>query len=128
MMKFFLSLVAMLLFCCRVDAQAAGVKKLPGEPVTFTWSYLVADEPNITGFKLYSGPTATGPFTFSGTTVASPSLRTVVIPASFSTGSIMIFYTARAYFTTTQGTGESVDSNAVEVDRAVNSPTALLAK
>lgn len=112
------------------EAQGAGVKKFPGEATVLTWTYAVIDEANCTGYRIYQGLTATGPFTFTNVSVA-PSLRTVTIPATFSTGSVIYFYTARAYFTGTAipvSTVESVDSNAVEVDRNVVTPVGLLAK
>lgn len=113
-----------------MEAQGAGVKKFPGEPVILAWNYAVTGEANITGFKIYQGPTATGPFTFTNTN-SIPSSRTVTLPATFASGSVLYFYTARAYFTSggaTPQTVESVDSNAVEVDLNVVGPTGLTAK
>jgi hypothetical protein len=126
----FLVWVAMICLTGLTEAQGAGVKKFPGETVTFAWNYVVADEANITGYKLYVGPSATGPFTFTGKTVATPSLRTTTNPASFGTGQVVSFYTIRAYFTGTAipaMTVESVDSNAAEVDMNVKPATTLTA-
>jgi len=127
-LKFGMLLFLGLMFAGLIEAQGAGIKKFPGENINFAWNYLVADEVNTTGYKLYAGPTATGPFTFTGKTVATPSLRTASNPAAFATGQVVTFYTIRAFFTGTAipaMTVESVDSNAVEVDLNVRTPTAL---
>ena len=128
MLRFGFLILIVLLFAGLVEAQGAGIKKFPGENVNFAWNYLVTDEANITGYRLYVAPTITGPFTFTGKTVPTPSLRTASNPAAFGTGQVMSFYTLRAYFTGTAipaMTVESVDSNAVEVDLNVRTPTAL---
>ena len=112
-------------------AQAAGVKKFPGEPITLTWTYLVADEVNITGFRFYTSLSPTsGPYTLTSLT-AAPSARTGTIPASFPQGSVIYYFTVRGYFTGTVApisTVESVDSNSAEVDRNVVTPAGLVGR
>jgi hypothetical protein len=131
MHRFCALLFAFFIFIGYADAQAAGVKKFPGEPVVMTWTYLVSDEANITGYRFYWSllPTA-GPYNLT-TITAIPSARTVTIPASFPQGSVVYYFTARGYFTGTVApiaTVESVDSNSAEVDRNVVTPAGLLAK
>lgn len=121
-MKVWLAVGTLILFSCMSLQAQSGVKKFPGDAITFSVTYAVADEPNTTGFKLYSGTSASGPFTFTGTTVTPSSLRSFVVPAAFPVGNVYAFYTLRAYFTTAQGTVESVDSNVVEVDMNVRTP------
>lgn len=105
-----------------------GVKKFPGESCTLAWDFPTAQEANVTGFRIYQGLSNTGPFTFTNVT-ATKTARTVTLPATFPAGSVLYFYTARAYFTNSSNqTVESVDSNAVEVDLNVYSPTALTVK
>jgi hypothetical protein len=131
-MKRLLIIVALsLFFWSPAYSQAAGVKKFPGEPITLTWTYLVADEVNITGFRFYSSlnPTS-GPYTLTSLT-AAPSARTGTIPASFPQGSVIYYFTVRGYFTGTVApisTVESVDSNSAEVDRNVVTPVGLLGR
>lgn len=100
------------------------VQKLPGAPTTFTWTFAVTDEAKISGFRLYSSPIQSGPFNNlqGGTT---PALRTLIVPASFSAGTVKTFYVIRSFFTSTGGTVESGDSNSVEVDLAVPTPSGL---
>jgi hypothetical protein len=123
-MKLFLSLALVVLLVFPLNAQSAGVKKFPGEASTFTWSFLVADESKITGFRMYSAPTATGPFAFTGTFV-TPALRMASLSTAFPMGSVIVFYSVRAVYTSGASTVESVDSNSVEVDMNVPTPTAL---
>lgn len=103
------------------------VKKLPGEATTFTWNFLVADEPKISGFRLYSSTVQSGPFNNLAGSVG-PALRTLTIPASFPTGSVMVFYVVRSYFSSGSGTIESSDSNSQEVDQAAPPCTNLQVK
>ena len=127
---FFLFVISVF-FIGNIQAQAAGVKKLPGEAVVVTWTYLVAEEPNITGYRLYwSLSPSAGPYTFTNIS-AAPSLRTATISASFPQGSVAYYITIRAYFTgtvTPVATVESVDSNSGEVDRNVVTPAGLQVK
>lgn len=102
-----------------------GFKAFPGQTLHFSWSYNVVDEPNTTGFRIYSAPAATGPFTFTGITVTPASARSTTSPAAFQSGNVFVFYTTRAFFSTTQGIVESIDSNDVEVDLNVHTPTGL---
>jgi hypothetical protein len=129
--RFFIFTILMLCLAGLTEAQGAGVKKFPGETCTVTWTYLVADEANITGFRIYQSLSATpgsGAFTNVSTI---PTARTVTLPATFQTGSVMYFYTVRAYFTGTVPTPltvESIDSSAGEVDRNVVTPVGLTVK
>jgi hypothetical protein len=106
------------------NAQSAGVKKFPGEASIFTWNFLIADESKITGFRMYSAPAASGPFAFTGTFV-TPTLRTASLSTAFPAGSVIVFYSVRAVYTSGTSTVESVNSNSVEVDMKVPTPTVL---
>ena len=119
-----LLILALMLLPVSLSAQ---VKKLPGEPATFTWNFLVADEPKISGFRLYSSTVQTGPYTnLTGNTGAS--VRTLTIPASFTTGTVKTFYVVRSYLSTGGGTVESGDSNSTEVILSAPTPTNLQVK
>jgi len=122
MKKFFLILVLMLLGSGILSAQTI---KFPGASATFSWGYLVADEPKVTGFRIYSGPNTEGPFLTLAGFVSSAQARQLSATVNFPSGSIKVFYVARAFFTGTSGTVESTDSNVVEVDMAVTMPTTL---
>jgi hypothetical protein len=100
------------------------VQKQPGAPTNFTWTFAVTDEAKISGFRLYSSPIQSGPFNnLQGSSAATA--RALTVPASFSNGTVKTFYVIRSFFTSTGGTVESGDSNSVEVDLAVPSPTGL---
>lgn len=108
-----------------VQAQAV-IKKNPGDPVTLQWDYSLTDQANATGFRIYQWTSLppSGTATFTGVT-AQAAGRTVSTTANFPTGSIRYYYTCRAYFTGTAipaMTVESVDSNALEVDKIVVLP------
>jgi hypothetical protein len=118
--------LAFLLFTASFLQAQTVLKKNPGDPVTLQWDYTLTDQANITGFRIYQWtalpPSGTATFT-NVTAVASA--RTVSTTANFPTGSIRYYYTARAYFTGTAipaMTVESVDSNALEVDKIVVLP------
>lgn len=122
-MKRFLVLFVVFLLPVAVFGQTS-VKKVAGEPTIFTWAFLAADEPKISGFRLYSSTVQSGPFTnLAGN--AAVTARTLTIPAAFPTGSVMVFYTVRSYFTTSGQTVESGDSNSVEVVQSVPPSTNL---
>ena len=129
--KAFVAAFALMFFAMTAYAQAAGVPKKPGDPITFAWNYSITDQANVTGYKLYSGLSATGPFNFTGVITTTPAVLTLTNPAAFVVGSTATWYTMRAYFTGTVPTPmtvESPDSNSVEVDRAVVTPTVLTAR
>jgi len=120
-------LLAFVLLAFSAEANALGIRKFPGETAVFTWDFVVADESKITNFRLYSGPTSSGPFSFTGTT-ALPASRTLSLPVTFPPGGVFVFYTLRAVYISGTSIAESIDSNAVEVDLNVPTPTGFLAK
>jgi hypothetical protein len=102
----------------------AQCKKTPGQSGTFTWSFAVTDEPKISGFRVYQSAIQSGPFNNLTASAASTS-RALAAPITFATGTIKTFYVVRSYFTSGGGTVESADSNSVECEQSVPSPTGL---
>lgn len=124
-MKNFLLVVAVLILFPLVGF--AQVEKLPGEACIFTWVFPVADESKISGFRLYSSPVQSGPFSNLVSNVG-PTLRTLTTPATFASGTVRTFYVVRSYFSSGAGTVESNDSNSTEVELRVLTPTGLQVK
>ena len=106
-------------------AASAQCKKQPGQNGNFSWTFLAADESKISGFRVYQSPIQSGPFNNLTASVASVTARSLVAPITFSTGAVKTFYVVRSYFTSGAGTVESGDSNSVECDLAVPTPTGL---
>lgn len=106
------------------QANAAGIKKQPGESVTLIWMFNLADEAKISGFRLESAPTSAGPYTTVAGVTSVPAGRQMIFPAAFSTGSVMVFYRVYAYFISGTNTIVSVSDPVagVEVDMAVPGP------
>lgn len=125
-----LSIIAVALLSFGIgQAQAAGVKKFPGENATVSWTFLASDEIKISGFRIYASPLSIGPYIFTGTT-ALPAARQVIFPVSFSTNSVMIFYQTKSYFTAGTSTVESNPDpvGGAEVDMNVPSPAGTAVK
>jgi len=102
----------------------AQCKKLPGQNGNFTWSFPVTSESQISGFRLYSSPIQSGPFNNLITSAAATS-RLVAAPVTFANGTVKTFYVVRSYSTSGAGTVESGDSNSVECELSVPTPTGL---
>jgi len=121
-MKLWLIVVTLLLLPLTSAAQAV-CKKIPGDNGSFTWKYLVTDEPKISGFRWYSSPLSAGPFNnLVGSAAASA--RTMQAPVTFSTGTVKTYYVIRSYFTSAGGTVESPDASPVsECEMSVPTPT-----
>lgn len=109
-------------------AQAQAIKKDPGAPTTIDWTFPLTSQSAISGFRVYIGPTATGPFGYSGNST-SASLRTITFPTTFSTNSVRLFFQIKAY--KTAGT-ETVESPGIpgdkEVEINVPSPAGVLVR
>lgn len=99
-------------------------KKQPGQAGNFTWSFPAADESKISGFRLYSAPIQSGPFNNLQASAAATA-RALSSPVTFATGTVKTFYVVRSYFTSGGGTVESGDSNSVECELSVPTPTGL---
>ncbi len=121
MKKLFLAVLLALLPCLPLFGQC---KKAPGANGNFTWTFAVADEPKISGFRLYQSAIQSGPFN-NLTSSAAVTARALTAPVTFATGTIKTFYVVRSYFTSGGGTVESGDSNSVECELNVPSPTGL---
>lgn len=104
----------------------AQCKKLPGQSGAFTWAFPTLSEPQISGFRVYSSPIQSGPFNNLAGSVATVTARSLSAPVTFATGTVKVFYVIRSYFTSGGGTVESGDSNSVECELSVPTPTGLL--
>lgn len=115
----------LLLFQAPPLAGQVSVKKFPNEAAIFTWVFPPAEEPNITGFKIYSSTNLEGPFTTPVTTLAVPSIRTATTNVVYPPGSTSVFYVVRPYKIAGSETLEAADSNVVEAELSVPSATDL---
>lgn len=123
-MKF---LMFFLLFSLPAFAQTV-IKKDPGAPTTIDWTYPVASEAVISGFRVYVAPASAGPFSFAGNSAIATS-RTITFPTTFSTNSVHLFFQVKAYKTSGTDTVESVGTPGdKEVELNVPSPTGVLVK
>lgn len=120
-MKKTLVVITLLLIPFGLFAQCV---KQPGQNGNFTWNFLVADEPKISGFRLYSSPIQSGPFN-NLLASAAATARAAAAPVTFATGTVKTFYVVRSYFTSGGGTVESGDSNSTECQLGVPIPTGL---
>lgn len=102
----------------------AQCKKQPGQSGTFTWNFAVTDESKISGFRVYQSAIQSGPFN-NLTASATATSRTLAAPVTFAAGTVRTFYVVRSYFTSGGGTVESGDSNSVECELNVPTPTGL---
>lgn len=128
MLNSLISLLAIIALAVPLHAQSIAKKVDPGGPVPLEWTFAVSQEMNITGFKIYTAPAASGPWTFNGSPLPA-SLRTVTVPANFAVNTVRIFYRMVAFKT---AGSESVESSVAVADREVElnvpSPTGLLVK
>lgn len=118
-----LLVTVLVLLAATAHAQAAGIKKFPGETTTVAWTNPSTDDSKVTGWRVKSAATSAGPY--SVVTSVANTARQAVFPAAFSTNSVMVFYQVVAYWTAGGVTVESdpVPAAGLEVDMNVVMPT-----
>lgn len=103
------------------------VDKYPNDLAIFNWDFSPAEEPYISGFRIYSAAGPQGPFTTLVATAAA-NLRTTQTHVQFFPGSLTVYYVVRPFRTEGIQTIEGADSNVVEADMAVPTATGLRVK
>jgi hypothetical protein len=102
------------------------VKKFPGEPITFAWTYTDTDRILLGltgGFRIKRADSLTGTYTDVGIKIEIDD-RTATVPATFASGVNSAFYVLTAF--NAWGV-ESVKSTPVEIQKAtLTAPAALI--